>query len=136
MLTPRDRQRSFYDADSICERLIPEDSFYPKFREIVASLFDDSMFESMYCLDNGRPPIWKPLGSDLRFSGFDLFNDVTQVVWIHVEVLCYGVERVFMISVGRADDLVSGLFGQISIAKELLQGWLSESQLSVVDIFH
>lgn len=57
MLTPCARQRSFYDADSVCEQLIPEDSFYRKFREIVAPLIEDSMFESMYCLDNGRPPI-------------------------------------------------------------------------------
>lgn len=57
MLTPHDRQRSFYDADSVCEQLIPEDSIYRKFREIVAPLVDDSMFESMYCVDNGRPPI-------------------------------------------------------------------------------
>jgi len=57
MITPRVRQRSFYDADSVCEQLIPEDSFYRKFREIVAPLIDDSMFESMYCTDNGRPPI-------------------------------------------------------------------------------
>jgi len=57
MLTPRDHQRSFYDTDSVCEQLIPEDSFYRKFREIVVPLIDDSMFESMYCLDNGRPPI-------------------------------------------------------------------------------
>jgi len=57
MLTPSDRQRSFYDADSVCEQLIPEDSFYRKFREIVAPLIDDSMFELMYCMDNGRPPI-------------------------------------------------------------------------------
>jgi len=57
MLTHRDRQRSFYDADSVCEQLIPEDSFYRKFREIVSPLIADSMFGSMYCLDNGRPPI-------------------------------------------------------------------------------
>jgi len=57
MLTPRDRQRSFYDANEVCEQLIPEDSFYRKFREVVAPLIDDSMFESMYCTDNGRPPI-------------------------------------------------------------------------------
>lgn len=57
MLTPSDRQRSFYDADSVCEQLIPAVSFYRKFREIVAPLIDDSMFESMYCVDNGRPPI-------------------------------------------------------------------------------
>lgn len=57
MLTSRDCQRSFYDTDSVCEQLIPEDSFYHKFREIVAPLIDDSIFESMYCVDNGRPPI-------------------------------------------------------------------------------
>ena len=57
MLKPVDRQRSFYDADYICAQLIPQDSFYRKFREIVASLIKDKQFESMYCKDNGRPAI-------------------------------------------------------------------------------
>ncbi len=40
MLTPRDRQKSFYDADSMCEQLIPEGSFYRKLFEIVAPLIN------------------------------------------------------------------------------------------------
>ena len=51
------RQGSFYDPEFICEQLIPADSFYRRFREKVNPLITDRMFESMYCLDNGRPPI-------------------------------------------------------------------------------
>ncbi len=57
MLKSRDQQGSFYDTDYICEQLIPQDSFYRKFREIVWLLIKDEDFESMYCKDNGRPPI-------------------------------------------------------------------------------
>jgi len=57
MLKPVKRQSSFYDADYICEQLVPKDSFYRKFREIVAPLLKDKQFESMYCKDNGRPAI-------------------------------------------------------------------------------
>jgi transposase len=57
MLKPVKRQSSFYDADYICEQLIPQDSFYRKFREIVSSLIKDEQFDSMYCKDNGRPAI-------------------------------------------------------------------------------
>ncbi len=57
MLKSPTQQTSFYDTSFICEDLIPEDSFYRKFREIVWPLIDDEMFTSMYCLDNGRPPI-------------------------------------------------------------------------------
>jgi len=57
MLTPADRQRSFYDADQICEGLIPPESFYRKFREVVAPLIQDAQFAAMYCPDNGRPAI-------------------------------------------------------------------------------
>lgn len=49
MLTPTDPLRSFYDADQICEQLIPPDSFYGKFREIVAALTTDTQFAPMYC---------------------------------------------------------------------------------------
>ncbi|WP_082021125.1 IS1182 family transposase [Geobacter anodireducens] len=52
-----DHQTSFYDANYVCERLIPKDSFYRKFKEIVSPLIDDKQFESMYCKNNGRPPI-------------------------------------------------------------------------------
>ncbi len=57
MLRVRERQGSFYDADYICEHLIPEDSFYRKFREIVWPMIEDKQFEEMYCKDNGRPAI-------------------------------------------------------------------------------
>ncbi len=57
MLKPRDRQVGFYDADYVCEQLIPQDSFYRKFREIVEPLIEDEQFETMYCEDNGRPAI-------------------------------------------------------------------------------
>ncbi|MGP0567184.1 MULTISPECIES: transposase, partial [unclassified Nitrospina] len=51
------RQGSFYDPEFICEQLIPADSFYRQFKEKVGRLITDRMFESMYCTDNGRPPI-------------------------------------------------------------------------------
>lgn len=57
MLRSRGKQESFYDADYICEQLIPQDSFYRKFREIVSPLIKDKQFASMYCADNGRPAI-------------------------------------------------------------------------------
>lgn len=57
MLNPGDRQNSFYDADQVCDRLIPPDSFYRRFRELVVPLIKDDQFESMYCKDNGRPCI-------------------------------------------------------------------------------
>ncbi len=57
MLKPGDRQSSFYDADYLCEQLIPEDSFYRKFREIIWPLINDKQFETLYCTDNGRPAI-------------------------------------------------------------------------------
>lgn len=57
MLRPRDRQGSFYDAEHVCERLIPPDSFYRKFRDSVWPLIEDELFEPMYCGDNGRPAI-------------------------------------------------------------------------------
>lgn len=57
MLKPRTGQGSFYDADYICEQLIPPDSFYKKFRDVVWPLIKDEHFKEMYCNDNGRPPI-------------------------------------------------------------------------------
>lgn len=57
MLIPREEQGSFYDADFICEQLIPEDSFYRKFREVVTPLISDKDFEDIYCTNNGRPAI-------------------------------------------------------------------------------
>lgn len=54
---PRSKQTGFFDVDALCERLIPKDSFYRKFRENIWPLMDDEQFESMYCRDNGRPPI-------------------------------------------------------------------------------
>jgi transposase len=57
MLKTHDLQGTFYDVNFVCEDLIPADSFYRKFREIVVPLIQDKDFESMYCKDNGRPPI-------------------------------------------------------------------------------
>jgi transposase len=57
MLKTPQRQGSFYDVEYICDELIPEDSFYRKFRQIVWPLIKNKDFESMYCQDNGRPPI-------------------------------------------------------------------------------
>ncbi len=57
MLTSPEKQGSFYDAQYICEKLIPPESFYRKFKEIIDPLIQDKDFASMYCIDNGRPPI-------------------------------------------------------------------------------
>src|SRR3989338_4630271 len=57
MLKNPERQASFYDAEYICEELIQSDSYYRKFKEIVSPLMDELDFETMYCQDNGRPPI-------------------------------------------------------------------------------
>jgi len=57
MLTSPEKQGSFYDAEYICKTLIPQDSFYRKFKEIVDPLIQDKDFNAMYCADNGRPPI-------------------------------------------------------------------------------
>lgn len=57
MLNLPDRNGSFYDADQVCDRLVPPDSFYRRFRELVVPLIKDDQFESMYCKDNGRPCI-------------------------------------------------------------------------------
>lgn len=57
LIRPREKQGSFYDADYICEQLIPKDSFYRKFRDIVCPLIKDEDFKEMYCRNNGRPPI-------------------------------------------------------------------------------
>lgn len=57
MLKNSERQASFYDVEYICEELIPPESYYRKFKEIVAPLMDELDFETMYCQDNGRPPI-------------------------------------------------------------------------------
>lgn len=57
MLKNSQSQASFFDAEYICEELIPPDSYYRKFKEIVSPLMDELDFETMYCQDNGRPPI-------------------------------------------------------------------------------
>jgi len=45
-------KNSSCDTDSICEQLIPADSFYRKFREVVRPLISDEQFQAMYCIDN------------------------------------------------------------------------------------
>lgn len=57
MLKTPQRQTSFFDAEYICEDLIPPDSFYRRFKDTVWPLMDELDFEAMYCQDNGRPPI-------------------------------------------------------------------------------
>jgi len=57
MLKSFEKQGSFYDSDYVCDQLIPQESFYRKFREVVWPLIKDEDFEEMYCTDNGRPPI-------------------------------------------------------------------------------
>ena len=42
-------QSSFLDADYLCDQLIPQDSFYRKFRDHVWPIIKDKHFESMYC---------------------------------------------------------------------------------------
>ena len=63
MLRKSDKQSSFIDADYICERLVPQDSFYRKFKEIVTPLIKDEDFDSMYCKDNGRSAISRTMAS-------------------------------------------------------------------------
>jgi len=57
MLRPRDSQGSFFDTEYICDGLIPEDSFYRKFRVVVWPIVTNEMFADIYCKENGRPPI-------------------------------------------------------------------------------
>lgn len=52
-----EHQASFFDVEFLCESLIPPESYYRKFREVVWPLLKDEDFSSMYCEDNGRPPI-------------------------------------------------------------------------------
>jgi transposase len=52
-----DNQGSFFDTEYLCAQLIAPDSFYRKFREIVAPLIKDDDFAEMYCQNNGRPPL-------------------------------------------------------------------------------
>ncbi len=57
MKTKSDFQHSFLDADLYCQSLVPQTSFYRRFRNTVSPLITDDLFESMYCQSNGRPPI-------------------------------------------------------------------------------
>ena len=57
MISKSSTQSSFMDADYLCERLVPQDSFYRRFKELVTPLIKDEYFEDMYCKDNGRPAI-------------------------------------------------------------------------------
>lgn len=57
MLKSKGEQGSFYDAEYLCEQLIPPDSFYRKFKQLVTPLVQDADLDAMYCGDNGRPPI-------------------------------------------------------------------------------
>lgn len=52
-----EHQTSFFDVDFLCESLIPPESYYRTFRELVWPLLQDEDFAALYCQDNGRPPI-------------------------------------------------------------------------------
>lgn len=51
------QQTSFLDSDYYCDQLIPKNSFFRKFRDLVGPLIKDEIFEDLYCGTNGRPPI-------------------------------------------------------------------------------
>lgn len=53
----RDNQGSFFDTRFLCERLIPQDSFYYKFRQHRDKFIKDEDFSTLYCLNNGRPSV-------------------------------------------------------------------------------
>ncbi len=50
-------QKTFLDSDYYCEDLIPENSFFRRFRNLISPLITDEMFQDIYCGSNGRPPI-------------------------------------------------------------------------------
>ncbi len=52
-----EQQGRFYDVDYLCDHLIPPESYYRQFRELVWPLLKDEDFTALYCQDNGRPPI-------------------------------------------------------------------------------
>ncbi len=47
MMRNRISQSSFFDSDYVCEQLVPKDSFYRKFRELVTPLIADEQFEEI-----------------------------------------------------------------------------------------
>ncbi|HRU38560.1 MAG TPA: transposase, partial [Candidatus Goldiibacteriota bacterium] len=47
----------FMDTDYLCDKLVPQDDFYRKFKEAVTPLLKDEDFADMYCAGNGRPGI-------------------------------------------------------------------------------
>ena len=57
MVQKSDSQRTFMDTDYICERLVPQDSFYRKLKELVTPLIKDEDFDAMYCKDNGKEEV-------------------------------------------------------------------------------
>jgi len=52
-----EHQASFFDVDYLCATLIPPESYYRQFRQLVWPLLKDEDFAALYCQDNGRPPI-------------------------------------------------------------------------------
>ena len=52
-----DNQCGFLDSDYYCESLIPQNSFFRRFRDLVGLLIEDETFRDLYCWKNGRPPI-------------------------------------------------------------------------------
>jgi len=75
MLKTIEPKEDIYDTEHLCERLIPPDSFYRRFREIVWPLIREEDFASMYCENNGRPainPTLLALASILQFCNAPL----------------------------------------------------------------
>lgn len=50
-------QATLFDVDYYCSSLIPKDSFFRRFRDLVGPLITNEMFKELYCHTNGRPPI-------------------------------------------------------------------------------
>lgn len=74
MLGRRDPQRSFFDAQSLPNR-VPPDSFYGRMAAVSDLLFSDNDLAMMYCLDNGRPSIPPSLLSGVLLLQF--YDDVS-----------------------------------------------------------
>ena len=53
---------------------------------------------------------WRTLGSELTFSGFHFFEDVAEVVGVHIKMLCDVFEGEFIFPVGYTDRVVSVVF--------------------------
>jgi transposase len=74
MLGRRNPQRSFFDAQSLPNR-VPADSFYGRMAAVSDVLFSDDDLKEMYCPDNGRPSLPPSLMSGVLLLQF--YDDVS-----------------------------------------------------------